>query len=194
MQQNLKSCWCFWEFLSAWYFNFKIFSTVRTWRKMCRKIPWKDFMKEFVKKFNRKLPFGFTRFWKSGINLMLKKVVLKSKPERFSNVHAGCYQHKTFCKLSDLQSIYLSDVFHEVSYFQMHVKFTKTYQQDPNITDLKGRWRSPFTKFTYAPRILPMCYSLLRKLLRRVGAFFPIKFVYCAFSSLEAWITYFTMC
>ncbi len=71
---------------------------------------------------------------------MLKKVVLKSKPERFSNVHAGCYQYKTFCKFSDLQSIHLSDVFHEMNYFKKHVKFTKTDQRDPHITDLKGRW------------------------------------------------------
>jgi len=57
---------------------------------------------------------------------MLRKVVLKSKPERFSNVHAGCYQYKTFWKFSDMQSIHVLDVFQEVNYFHKHVKFTKT--------------------------------------------------------------------
>ena len=46
---------------------------------------------------------------------MLKKVVLKSKPERFSNVHAGCYQYKTFWKFSDMQSIHVLDVLQEVN-------------------------------------------------------------------------------
>ncbi len=57
---------------------------------------------------------------------MRRKVVLKSKPEKFLNVLAGCYQYKTFWKVSDMQSIHVLDVFQEVNYFQKHGKFTKT--------------------------------------------------------------------
>ncbi len=115
MQQNLKSCWCFWEFWSAWYFNFKIFSIVRTRRKICPKIPWTDFIKEFLwKNLIENYRLVLLRFEKTGINLMLRKVVLKSKPERFLNIHAGCYQYKTFWKFSDMQSILVLDVFQEM--------------------------------------------------------------------------------
>jgi hypothetical protein len=39
------------------------------------------------------------------------------------------FQHKTFCRFADLKDITLADVFHEVDYFKIHVKFTKTDQK-----------------------------------------------------------------
>jgi hypothetical protein len=39
------------------------------------------------------------------------------------------FQHKPFCRFSDLQQITLGDVFHEVDYFKIQIRFTKSDQQ-----------------------------------------------------------------
>ena len=38
------------------------------------------------------------------------------------------FQHVSFCRFSDLRSLRLADVLHEVDYFKIHVRYSKTDQ------------------------------------------------------------------
>jgi hypothetical protein len=38
------------------------------------------------------------------------------------------FQHQTFCRYSDLSHIRLSDVFHDIDYFKIHIRYSKTDQ------------------------------------------------------------------
>ena len=133
--QNGKSVGVIDNFLSAWSFVSKFF--------MCRDFTNEDVvisMKKFTekactRKTNKKLPFGSAevrKIWDKieETNGTVQNLSLKD----LRTFMIAVFQHKTFCRFSDLQEIKLSDVFHEVDYFKIHVRFTKTDQQG------KGQW------------------------------------------------------
>jgi len=91
--------------------------------------------KACTKKTNKKLPFGSAEVRKIWDCIEDKKGnVEKLNLKDFRMFMIAVFQHKTFCRFSNLQQIQLKDVFHDVDYFKIHFAFTKTDQQG------NGQW------------------------------------------------------
>ena len=90
-------------------------------------------MKRFVAKVcthghNKKEAFGSTQvrlLWNQ-IDVLggLHKITLLQLRTFVMTV----FQHVSFCRFSDLRSLRLADVLHEVDYFKIHVRYSKTDQ------------------------------------------------------------------
>lgn len=133
--QKGKSAGFFDNFLAAWSFVSRFF--------LCNdftKDPTVGMLKKFtdkacVRNKNKKQPFGSTEVRKIWDKIDVQNgTVEKLNFKDFRSFMLSVFQHKTFCRFSDLQKIKLEDVFHNVDYFKIHVKFTKTDQQG------KGQW------------------------------------------------------
>jgi hypothetical protein len=130
-----KSAGFFDSFLSAWSFISQFFQcpdytkhvSVHTLKKFTEKA--------CKRKTNKKLPFGAAEVRKLWNKIYAEKGGVENLPIKdFLTFMMAVFQHKTFCRFSDLQNIQLTDIFHEVDYFKIHVKYTKTDQQG------KGQW------------------------------------------------------
>jgi hypothetical protein len=127
--QNGKSFGVIDSFLSPWSFvtRFLMFGDY-TQEKSVHE------MKKFTEKActrqtNKKLPFGAAEVQKIWDKIdhthgTIENLSLKD----LRTFMLAVLQHKTF-RRSDLQQITLGDVFHEVDYFKIHFRFTKTDQQ-----------------------------------------------------------------
>jgi hypothetical protein len=133
--QQGKSVGVIESFLSAWSFVARFFGctdytqdyTVASMKKFTEKA--------CTKKTNKKLPFGSAEVRKIWDCIEAKSGnVSKLNLKDFRTFMMAVFQHKTFCRFSDLQQIQLKDVFHDVDYFKIHVTFTKTDQQG------NGQW------------------------------------------------------
>jgi len=54
------------------------------------------------------------------------------------------FQHQTFCRFSDVAKITLADVFHDVDYFKVHIRMSKTDQGGDGQWVLVPKSDSPF--------------------------------------------------
>jgi hypothetical protein len=54
------------------------------------------------------------------------------------------FQHKTFCRFSDAEKITLADVFHDVDYFKVRIRFSKTDQGGDGQWVFLPKSESPF--------------------------------------------------
>ena len=133
--KNRKSVSFFEKFLNAWSFISKFF--------LCQdftKDPVVADVRRFVEKLcprncNKKLPFGAdeVRLVWDAIDKKMGGVQNLDKLD-FRTFMLAVFQHKTFCRFSDAKNIRLEDVFHNVDYFKIHVRFSKTDQGG------KGQW------------------------------------------------------
>jgi len=133
--QSGKSKGFFDSFLSSWSFVSRFFlCTDYTKHNSVREVK-KFTEKACSKKSNKKLPFGapeVRKIWDK-IDTEIGGVA-KLKTKDFRTFMLAVFQHKTFCRFSDLKNLKLEDVFHNVDYFKIHVKFSKTDQQG------NGQW------------------------------------------------------
>jgi hypothetical protein len=128
--QQGKSVGVIESFLLAWSFLSRFFSctdytqdyTVASMKKFTEKA--------CNKKTNKKLPFGSAevcKIWNCiEATKLTKGNVGQLNLKDFRTFMMAVFQHKTFCRFSDLQQIQLKDVLHDVDYFKIHVTFTKT--------------------------------------------------------------------
>jgi hypothetical protein len=133
--QNGKTSGFVESFLAAWSFVARFF--------LCAdhtKDPSVAVMKRFTdkacaRKSNQKKPFGSEEVRKIWNKIDAEHGgVHKLKFNEFRTFMLAVFQHKTFCRFSDLQNVKLEDVFHNVDYFKIHVKYSKTDQNG------KGQW------------------------------------------------------
>jgi integrase len=125
----------FQKFLDAWSFTARFF--------LCNDVT-KDQAVQDIKRFvekacprkiNKKYPFGVDevrQLWdaidskRGGVNNLDQK--------ELRSFMIAVFQHQTFCRFSDLKNIKLEDVFYDLDYFKIHVKYSKTDQGG------KGQW------------------------------------------------------
>jgi len=127
--QSGKSVSYFDNFLKAWSFIAKFF--------MCTDYtqdPTVTVMKIFTqktcnRKTNKKHPFGAAEVRKIWNKIDENGGIEKLDFKDFRTFMMAVFQHRTFCRFSDLKGITLEDVFFNADYFKIHVKFTKTDQQ-----------------------------------------------------------------
>jgi len=123
------------KFLNAWSFVTRFF--------LCQDFT-KDQTVHDVQKFvskacprnvNRKKPFGA-----SEVRKLWDAIDAKKGGIQYLNTHElrtfmiAVFQHQTFCRFDDLKNITLQDVFHDIDFFKIHLKFSKTDQGG------KGQW------------------------------------------------------
>jgi len=122
------------KFLNAWSFVSRFF--------LCEdftKDPSVADVKKFVEKAcprgsNKKKPFGAEE-----VRVLWDKIdagggidALSFKDLRTFMI--AVFQHKTFCRFSDLKNIKLKDILYELDYFKIHVEYSKTDQGG------RGQW------------------------------------------------------
>jgi hypothetical protein len=125
-----KTSGVFDNFLNAWSFVSRFFHCT-DYTKEESVLAMKRFTeKACARNENKKLPFGSAevrKLWdkidreKGGVHNLSKKDL--------RTFMMAVFQHKTFCRFADLKDITLNDIFHEVDYFKIHVKYTKTDQK-----------------------------------------------------------------
>lgn len=92
-------------------------------------------LKQFVakvcpKKGNKKQPFGATE-----VRQIFDKLCEKSGPPstwsklQLRTFMLAVFQHKTFCRYSDVMQIKLSDILFDTEYFKIHIRQSKTDQK-----------------------------------------------------------------
>ena len=127
--QSGKTTSFFENFLKAWSFVTKFY--------MCTDYtqhPSVNEMKKFTqkacnRKTNKKQPFGAPEVRKIWDKIDANGGIEKMDFKQFRTFMMAVFQHRTFCRFSDLKNITLADMFHDVDFFKIHVKFTKTDQQ-----------------------------------------------------------------
>ena len=125
-----KSVGVFDNFLNAWSFVSRFFLCT-DYTKEASVLTMKKFTeKACTKKSNKKLPFGSKEIRKLWNKIYAEKGgVEKFNLQDLRTFMISVFQHKTFCRFSDLKEITLADVFHDIDYFKIHIKFTKTDQK-----------------------------------------------------------------
>jgi hypothetical protein len=132
--QEGKTVTFFENFLKAWSFVAKFFlCTDFTQHHSIAEIK-KFAQKACTRKTNKKYPFGAPEVRKIWDKIDAEGGVEKLDFKRLRTFMMSVFQHRTFCRFSDLKNITLADVFHDADYFKIHVKFSKTDQQG------NGQW------------------------------------------------------
>jgi len=91
-------------------------------------------VRKFVEKIcehraNKKGPFGAAEVRIMFDHLISKYASLENVPlPEFRTFCLSVFQHKSFCRFSDLQKIKLSDVFFDADYFKIKIQYSKTDQ------------------------------------------------------------------
>jgi hypothetical protein len=125
-----KTVGVFDSFLNAWSFICRFFMCTDYTKESSVAALKKFAEKACTKKSNKKLPFGSAEIRKIWDRIDAEKGGVQNL--NFKDLRTfmiSVFQHKTFCRFADLKDITLADVFHEVDYFKIHVKFTKTDQK-----------------------------------------------------------------
>ena len=83
-------------------------------------------MKKFTvkacsRKSKKKLPFGSDEVRRIWDKIDEKEVVHAIDFKDLRTFMMAVFQHKTFCRFSDLQKVTLGDVLHDVDFFKIHV-------------------------------------------------------------------------
>jgi len=97
-----------------------------------------DPMVSVIKKFtqktcehlsNVKLPFGSAEVRAIWDSIDLKFGCFEKLPKKeMRSFMLAVFQHQTFCRFSDVEKITLSDVLHDVDYFKITIRYSKTDQ------------------------------------------------------------------
>jgi len=132
--QSGKSVSFFDNFLKSWSFVTKFFMCTDYTHHHSVKEMKKFAQKACTRKSNQKQPFGAAEVRKIWDKIDTEGGLEKLDFKDFRTFMMAVFQHRTFCRFSDLKNITLADVFHNVDYFKIHVKFTKTDQQG------RGQW------------------------------------------------------
>ena len=132
--ENGKHVSFFEKFLNGWSFISRFF--------LCQDYT-KDQEVQDVKKFvekicprgvNKKKPFGadeVRKIWdKIDQNGGIESLPFKD----LRTFMIAVFQHKTFCRFSELKNVKIKDLFYELDYFKIHVEYSKTDQSG------KGQW------------------------------------------------------
>ena len=97
-------------------------------------------LRKFVEKAcnrvqNKKLPFGADQVRAIWDKIDKEKGgVQKLSFKDLRTFMIAVFQHRTFCRYSELKNVRLGDLFHDIDYFKIHVKYSKTDQGG------KGQW------------------------------------------------------
>ena len=83
---------------------------------------------------NKKKPFGANEVRKIWDAIDKKGGVSALTDKEFCSFMIAVFQHKTFCRFSELRQIKVENLLHDIDYFKIHVKFSKTDQGG------KGQW------------------------------------------------------
>jgi len=79
---------------------------------------------------NAKLPFGSAEVRAIWDSIDVKFGCFENMPKKeLRSFMLAVFQHQTFCRFSDAEKIQLSDVFHDVDYFKITIRYSKTDQQ-----------------------------------------------------------------
>jgi len=132
--QNGKSSGFFDTFLAAWSFIARFYLCTDHTKDQTVSVMKKFTEKACVKNTNKKKPFGSAEVRKIWNKIDVEGGIGKLNFKDFRSFMLAVFQHKTFCRFSDLKNIKLEDVFHNIDYFKIHVKFTKTDQSG------NGQW------------------------------------------------------
>jgi len=133
--ENGRSVCFFEKFLNAWSFVCRFF--------LCddyTKNPTIADVKKFVEKTcprsaNKKEPFGAAEVRKLWDAIDAKKGGIQNlNMHELRTFMIAVFQHKTFCRFSEIRNIKLEDLFHDIDFFKIHLKFSKTDQGG------KGQW------------------------------------------------------
>jgi hypothetical protein len=130
-----KSVGVFDNFLNAWSFITRFFLCT-DYTKEDSVLAMKKFTEKACnKKTNKKLPFGSAEVRKLWDKIDREKGgVDKLNLKDFRTFMLSVFQHKTFARFADVKEITLADVLHDVDFFKIHVRFTKTDQKG------NGQW------------------------------------------------------
>lgn len=133
--QNGKTAGFFDNFLAAWSFVARFFLCADHTKDLTVGVMKKFTDKACKRVTNQKKPFGASEVRKIWNKIDVEKGgVEKISFKDFRSFMMAVFQHKTFCRFADLQNIKLEDVLHNVDYFKIHVKFTKTDKKG------EGQW------------------------------------------------------
>lgn len=133
--QKQKSVSFFQKFLDGWSFVARFFLCNDITKEACVRDVLKFVEKACPRRTNAKRPFGadeVRRLWDA---IDAKKGGIQNlEAKEFRSFMMAVFQHQTYCRFSDLKSIKLQDIFYDLDYFKIHVKYSKTDQGG------KGQW------------------------------------------------------